>query len=1364
MNNQYQWKLLPLALLLVLSLANIKVSAQCPTASFSLPASVCAGSPIPFTNSSLNASSYFWDFTPGHFSAAGSKISDTLLPTQWSRDITVVEQNDTGIAYFASGSSSNLFRAIYANGFDQPVSYIQDLGDLGVLYQPTDVDFYQENNEWYGLMVDYGNYSLVRFHLGSSLLNTPDGITVLHTNLTSNLTNPWSVKIEKDSSGNIFALATNFTAASYTLFDFGTSILNIPTPSTPVMIPGLLSRVMDGLIAKECGNYYAFFAGFNSGSVIRADFGTSLSNVPIFTTLISDGTPSDFALVKDSASWKLVYTNWSSSDIRKYDLGNSLGNNSPTPLGTENYGGTNLKGIEIIRKGNSEIVLIQNSGSFNIQAIKYENNTDVSSAISTDNTPSNISFNSAEIHPISLTVYDQFGNSSTQVQQIQVINSPISNFTISNLCFGDSTYFTDSTIIASGNVTSWSWDFGDGIIDTQINAVHQYTSVGQFTVTLTTGSGLCYNTRSKTITISPKPTANFMAATGCSNTPLSFVDQSTIASGTLTQWVWNFGTGDTSILQNPNYTYSTGGNYLTSLIVISDANCSASYSSNQVILSSPIAIFLPLNTCLGQATNFSNLTNANGSSITNYNWDFGDGNSDTSASPTHNFANSISNYQVILTVTAANGCNDTLVKDIRISNIPTAGFSVPTPLCQSNNVQFTDLSSVVGDTLNFWHWDFGDGTTDTISAPNHIFTQPGNYMVTLIAYSPSSCASSPSQQTVSIIQSPIAAFSNTTTCLGLSTSFTNLSTPAPGSSIASYMWHFTANDSSSFATTFFTFNSQLNYPVTLLVTSPEGCTSQVQQTVQVHPQPNANFSTILPCSKQAVQFTNQSTTDSLSSITQYSWNFGDFSNPGTNLSALQNPSHTYDTSANFTASLIVITNFGCSDTIIKNIRVNPSAPVQFTYSPTCFGDLMTFFNPGSTLDSTYLWNFGDGQTNILKEPAHYYSSARNYQVTLNVTTSKGCVSTASKQVSVSPIPVPAFSTPAGCKQADYTFIDNSTVSTGTISSYKWKITEGNINLTGQTASNVFSDTGTYHVTLTVKSDIGCSKSLMHPFTIHGLPTANFSFNPQYGNPPLEVNFIDQSIGASSYAWNFGVDTSMNFSQNPTYSYNDTGLFQINHIVTSQFGCKDSIKKSIYVNQPILDIAITGDSSYISGDYFYIVTRLTNLGTLEINNVMLEARLGDGNSIREQMVRTISSGIAGNQTYKFSAAFHLSEGINTDYYCVKAIDPNNLPDNNLSNNEKCFSKKSDISVINPYPNPVTDEFNFRIVTPYTSQVLITLYDQIGRKLKTINDGQVLKGYFDYNVDVKDLLDGIYNLQIIFNEKIYYRQIIVAHTIK
>lgn len=1349
-----------MAMLLTVLFSN-SLLAQCPVANFSIPPSICSGSNLPFTNSSSNASSYQWDFTPGYFRETGVKISDTTTGIQYPKDITVEVQNDTAIAFYAVGSSSKLYRAIYANGIENPMTSVDDLGDLGVLYQPSDIALYKENNEWYGLVVDFGNYFLVRFHLGASLMNTPDNITVLFTNVNSNMTNPWSIKVASDSVGNVFAMATNFTVGSFTLFEFGNSILNSPTANSPVTIPGT-ANVLDGIIAKECGNYYAFFAGYNSSNIIKASFGPSLNTSPSFNTIISDGSPSDLKLIQDSSSWKLISTNYSNNDIRKYDLGSSLSGGTVVSLGTESFGGANPKGIEIIRKGNSQFLVIQNSGSFNIQVVKYTNNLNVSSFIDFDSIPLNISYTSAGIYPITLTVYDSYGNSSSVTQQIQIIDAPTSNFTAINLCFGDSVNFIDSTTTSGGSINSWNWDFGDGNSSTVQNPTHLFTTAGTFNVNLTTSSGTCDNTIIKQITISPKPIANFTTSIGCSNTLTPFSDLSTVSTGSIVSWSWNFGNGDTSALQNPIYAFTTGGNYLVSLTVISDQNCSSNYSSNLVVNSSPIAGFNEINTCVGQQVNFSNLTIANGSTITSYLWNFGDGNSDTAFSPNHSYPNSIGNYLVDFIVTASNGCNDTVTREIRISNIPVASFNFPTTLCQGNSAQFTDLSTVSGDTISSWSWDFGDGEIDSIASPNHIYNLPGTYTVNLIAYSPTSCPSPVEQQTITVLESPHASFTYSGSCLGSTTSFIDQSTPASGSSIVSYLWNFTANDSSVFANTFFTFDSSGSYPVTLTIVSTEGCIDQEQMQVGIHPQPQAAFISNLPCSHRAVQFTSQSTCDSLSTISQYLWNFGDFGNPGTNTSTLSNPTHQYDTTLNYSASLIIITNFGCSDTLSKFIRVNQTPNVQFTYSPTCFGDLMEFFNPGSSIDSLYLWNFGDNQTNQLKEPAHYYIVATNYQVTLTVTSTKGCTASSTKQVTVSPIPAPAFSTPPGCVGSQYTFIDNSTISSGSIANYEWNIQEPNINLNGSTANYTFNDTGTYHVTLLVTSDIGCQKSISHPFSIHTLPIANFSFDPQYGNPPLAVQFTDQSQNSSSYVWTFGVDSITNFEQNPPYLYSDTGLYTITQIVTSSFGCKDTIQKNIYVIKPVLDIAVVGDSSYTDENFFYIVATLSNLGTLEINSVLMEARLSDGNTIREKLERSIPNGTTGIQNYHFVAAFRLSSGINSESYCISAINPNGQNDDVSTNNEKCYTRTNDISILNPFPNPTSANFNIRLILPYRSKLSISMFDQTGRIMKEIFDGNAPEGFSDFNIDTQNLSDGIYTIRIIHQEKAFYRQIVVVHT--
>ena len=225
-----------------------------------MPGSICAGAPITFTNTSLNSTSYQWDFTPGFFRNSGVKLSDTASGVQYARDITIEEQNDTVVGFYCGGNT--MFRVIYANGLAQPLTSIENLGDLGVLYQPSDIALFKENNEWYGLIVDYGNYALNRFHLGTSLLNTPDNVSQLFNNTNSNITTPWSIKIISDSIGNVFAMATNFTVGTFTLYEFGNSILNAPTANAPIAIPGA-ANVLDGIFAHECGNFYAYFSGYS---------------------------------------------------------------------------------------------------------------------------------------------------------------------------------------------------------------------------------------------------------------------------------------------------------------------------------------------------------------------------------------------------------------------------------------------------------------------------------------------------------------------------------------------------------------------------------------------------------------------------------------------------------------------------------------------------------------------------------------------------------------------------------------------------------------------------------------------------------------------------------------------------------------------------------------------------------------------------------------------------------------------------------------------------------------------------------------------------------------------------------------------
>ena len=110
-----------------------------------------------------------------------------------------------------------------------------------------------------------------------------------------------------------------------------------------------------------------YFSGYSSTNIVKADFGATINTSPTFTTLISDGSPSDLSLIRDSSGWKMITSNYSTSDIRKYDLGSSLSGNSAVLIGTEAFSGSNPKGLATLRKDNHQYVIIQNNSSFNLQ-------------------------------------------------------------------------------------------------------------------------------------------------------------------------------------------------------------------------------------------------------------------------------------------------------------------------------------------------------------------------------------------------------------------------------------------------------------------------------------------------------------------------------------------------------------------------------------------------------------------------------------------------------------------------------------------------------------------------------------------------------------------------------------------------------------------------------------------------------------------------------------------------------------------------------------------------------------------------------------------------------------------------------------
>ena len=170
---------------------------------------------------------------------------------------------------------------------------------------------------------------------------------------------------------------------------------------------------------------------------------------------------------------------------------------------------------------------------------------------------------------------------------------------------------------------------------------------------------------------------------------------------------------------NPCHTYTTFGTYNVILTVTNDLGCIDDTTITIEVYPNPIADFAYDAGC-DFIVDFTDLSVANTTSITSWNWSFGEGGGSTVQHPTYTYT-SAGTYNVTLVVTNDNGCVDSVTLPVVVPEMPIASFSADTA-CEGNPTQFTDLSVSNSSPLISWNWDFGDGGTSTVQNPVYTYT------------------------------------------------------------------------------------------------------------------------------------------------------------------------------------------------------------------------------------------------------------------------------------------------------------------------------------------------------------------------------------------------------------------------------------------------------------------------------------------------------------------------------------------------------------------------------------------------------------------------------------------------------------------
>jgi len=414
-----------------------------------------------------------------------------------------------------------------------------------------------------------------------------------------------------------------------------------------------------------------------------------------------------------------------------------------------------------------------------------------------------------------------------------------------------------------------------------------------------------------------------------------------------------------------------------------------------------------------------------------------------------------------------------------------------------------------------------------------------------------------------VISGPTASITgNTTICPG-----SNLTLTASGG--GTYLWWYSADSSTTM-----TVNPIIPTTYIVEVKNIQGCTDTASVHVVLFPSPFADFSPNDVCINEVINFNNLSTIPS-GTITAWSWSFGD----GSPLLFIQSPSHTYLNIGSFPVTLIVTSNNGCKDTIIKNIVVHPLPVAQFLAENACKGDIISFTNlssiTGTDVMQTWLWTFGDGSSvNNNQNPSHIFSDTGSYAIKLLVISNFGCGDSISKMVKINPRPIINFTAPntIGCNPLCVNLQNTATISSGSNASFLWNFGDGSTFDQSPNPNHCYANNSalsqlTFDVTLTVTSDSGCVSiySKNNFITVNPIPIADFSVQPDTAsiNDPI-ISFTDLSLGENSWNWNFGDFTTSSMQTPLPHSYADTGKYLIALIVSNQYTCFNTAYKTIFI--------------------------------------------------------------------------------------------------------------------------------------------------------------------------------------------------------
>lgn len=365
--------------------------------------------------------------------------------------------------------------------------------------------------------------------------------------------------------------------------------------------------------------------------------------------------------------------------------------------------------------------------------------------------------------------------------------------------------------------------------------------------------------------------------------------------------------------------------------------------------------------------------------------------------------------------------------------------------------------------------------------------------------------------------------------------------------------------------------------ITLQVKDSLGNFSYYKDSVEVNSltSPDILFETENLCRRSTIEFNSKS---SFGNITSYNWYFGD-----SNTAMGDTVQHQYASAGTYQVRLDV-DDGTCTNFVTDSITIYEDAPTPvFDYEAisNCTNTDIKFYNlsdasgiPDSLV--SYSWNFNNEFTSTTKtDTTVEFTSAGDKNISLTASI-PGCNNDTTSTITINEGALVDFAFENSCAGTDVQFTN---LTSGTITDLQWSFGNGDSS-TVPDPTVVYNSYGDYLVSLEVTNDKGCVTYKTDTITISDIPVADFSY--ALSCEGLETDFYDESSVnlANIREWNWDINGEHFTEDMPAYIFEESGPYNINMKVTTEFGCADSVTKVLKVlPSPVADF--TYDKSCIN---------------------------------------------------------------------------------------------------------------------------------------------------------------------------------------